>query len=132
MKKQVSKEEFEEFISSYPNELTKNINGIFEPPLITYNDFSNGIFPDSAVAWIHFFENYPKDGKEPYRFKENEYFINEVKMTITNERLQELLARASLVESIEISKENMDEYREILRMAMELKFRTREFQISGF
>lgn len=53
-------------------------------------------------------------------------------MNITNERLQELLARASMAESVEITKENMDEYREILRMALELKFRTKEYQISGF
>lgn len=53
-------------------------------------------------------------------------------MIITNERLQELLVRASMAESVEIPPELMDEYREILRMAMELKFRTREFQISGF
>lgn len=53
-------------------------------------------------------------------------------MTITLERLQELLASASMAESREIPPELMDEYRDILRMAMELKFRTKEFQISGF
>lgn len=37
-------------------------------------------------------------------------------MTITLERLQELLARASMAETHEISKENMDEYREILQI----------------
>ena len=54
-------------------------------------------------------------------------------MTITNERLQELLSRASMAESMEITPEFMDEYREILRMAMTTIYDAEiSKQLSGF
>ena len=49
--KKVSKEEFETFVSTYPNELEKSVHPIFEPPVVAYNDFSTGKnWPDSVVA----------------------------------------------------------------------------------
>lgn len=50
-------------------------------------------------------------------------------MTITLERLQELLSLASMAESREIPPELMDEYREILRMALAQKLSNVEYQI---
>jgi hypothetical protein len=47
----VSKEEFDLFLKRYPKAVS-DVNGAFEPPLITYNDFSSGEkWPESVVAW---------------------------------------------------------------------------------
>lgn len=48
--KQVSKEEFESFLTSYPRPLSKNIARMFEPAMFTANDFTLGGWPDSVVA----------------------------------------------------------------------------------
>lgn len=37
--KTVTRAEFEAFIAAYPRPLAKDIAGMFEPPLLTYNDF---------------------------------------------------------------------------------------------
>lgn len=80
-KKVVSKAEFDDFIDSYPNELAVDVTGICEPPLKTYNDFSDGkVWPESIVASVVLFESYPKEesgGVYPYVWSENEYRIIE-------------------------------------------------------
>lgn len=48
--KQVSEKEFLEFIKNYPNELVMDVTGICEPPMISYNDFKLGDWPESMVA----------------------------------------------------------------------------------
>jgi hypothetical protein len=50
--KQVSKEEFQEFLAKYPRKLEHDCSGIPEPPVDTYNDFSLGVWPESIVARI--------------------------------------------------------------------------------
>jgi hypothetical protein len=48
---QVSREAFVEFLQTYPNPLEWNCTGICEPPLGSWNDFSDGkIWPESIVA----------------------------------------------------------------------------------
>lgn len=46
----VTKKRFTTFIRTYPSTLNKDVAGFFDPPLITYNDFSLGDWPDSIVA----------------------------------------------------------------------------------
>ena len=48
----VEKTEFDEFIKKYPNALTKHMITYFEPPLLTYNDFSISNYPNSIVATV--------------------------------------------------------------------------------
>jgi hypothetical protein len=48
--KPVTKEEFERFIASYPRPLDRDIMRMAEPPVVTYNDFSLGMWPLSIVA----------------------------------------------------------------------------------
>lgn len=49
--KGVSREEYLEFIASWPNKLWFDCTGVCEPPLGSYNDFSGGkVWPDSIVA----------------------------------------------------------------------------------
>jgi len=43
----------DEFIPKYPRELTFDSCGISEPPTISYNDFSFGVWPHSIVASTH-------------------------------------------------------------------------------
>lgn len=75
----VTKEEFDDFIDAYPAPLTKDVAGIFEPPLLTYNDFSSGkVWPASVVASVVLNESYAKDGEVPYRWSPNEYRIDVV------------------------------------------------------
>lgn len=51
--KEVSKEEFEQYLRDYPRKLVKDYCGISEPPLVSYNDFTLGDFPESIVAKFH-------------------------------------------------------------------------------
>ena len=51
--KQVSKAEFDAFIRQYPRKLDKDVCGIFEPPMISWNDFTLApMWPESVVAYI--------------------------------------------------------------------------------
>ena len=50
--RKVSKEEFIDFLDSYPKELAMDICYVFDPPVVTYNDKSLGHWPDSVVAWF--------------------------------------------------------------------------------
>lgn len=43
-------EELEEFVKSYPRKLVSDVYGACEPPLVTYNDFTLGNWPESVVA----------------------------------------------------------------------------------
>ncbi len=73
IKKKVSKTQFETFIKDYPLKLEIDVAHIYDPPVKTYNDFSEGkVWPDSVVAYINLNEN-------DLRFPgvENEYFIFE-------------------------------------------------------
>jgi hypothetical protein len=67
--KSVTKEEFEAFIKAYPKPLKYDVTGICEPPLASYNDFSDGkVWPESMVAKISLEE-------ASYMGKPNEYLI---------------------------------------------------------
>ncbi len=47
----VSREEFADFLASYPRRLTPNVTAICEPPMVSYNDFERAPqWPDSVVA----------------------------------------------------------------------------------
>jgi hypothetical protein len=49
--KKVTEDEFNQFVRNYPKALERDISSAFEPPLVTYNDFSDGrMWPDSVVA----------------------------------------------------------------------------------
>ena len=48
--KKVGKDEFQKFIGEYPRELVCDVCAVSEPPLVTYNDFTLGKWPDSVVA----------------------------------------------------------------------------------
>lgn len=49
--KQVSREELKAFVSKYPRSLDVDVTGICEPPMRSWNDFSNGkVWPESMVA----------------------------------------------------------------------------------
>lgn len=51
--KTCTKSELEDFVKNYPNKLEKDIIHFCEPPLLTFNDFSNGkVWPDSIVASV--------------------------------------------------------------------------------
>lgn len=54
-------DELRSFVASYPRPLEVDKTYISEPPLITYNDFSLGNWPDSVVASYHPFGGDPKD-----------------------------------------------------------------------
>jgi hypothetical protein len=45
-----TKEEFDAFVATYSRRLDRDVYCVCEPPLITYNDFSFGDWPDSVVA----------------------------------------------------------------------------------
>lgn len=43
-------DEFIQFIKNYPRPLERDVNQICEPPVVTYNDFTLGNWPESVVA----------------------------------------------------------------------------------
>jgi len=48
-----TKEELEQFVKDYPQPLETNVAHMFDPPLLTYNDFSDGkVWPESIVAQV--------------------------------------------------------------------------------
>jgi hypothetical protein len=72
-KKQVTKEEFDQFISSYPNTLETDVAQMFEPPLKTWNDFTIAPkWPDSVVAFSKLY-----DGSDYHDGMQPEYYIFE-------------------------------------------------------
>lgn len=53
MKRKVSKEEFNNFITGYPKPLEKDVYAVVDPPILSFNDFSDGkVWPESVVAFI--------------------------------------------------------------------------------
>lgn len=63
--KNVTKEEFEEFIKNYPRKLERDVCGISDPPNITYNDFElANRWPYSVVARTFMYS----DDKEDYYY----------------------------------------------------------------
>jgi len=67
--KKVSKEKFEKFRSEYKTNLIYDVCGIFDPPIGSYNDFSDGkIWPESVVCFVSL-------GKQSMIICPNEYFI---------------------------------------------------------
>jgi len=72
--RQVTKKEFVQYIKSYPKKLEWDCTGIREPPLGSYNDFSDGkIGPESLVARICLNES--MKGRPTYNGELNEYYL---------------------------------------------------------
>lgn len=46
----VSLKKFRKFIDEYPRPLVRDVSSIFEPPIVTYNDFTLGKWPDCVVG----------------------------------------------------------------------------------
>lgn len=60
--KRVSKKEFNEFIKNYPRKLQVDVCGIWEPPLISYNDLALADrFPKTVVAMTYAYDDNPED-----------------------------------------------------------------------
>lgn len=65
--KAVSKVEFDAFLKAYPNKLNRDVSGIFDPPVLSYNDFTKGeVWPGSVVAWVRL--NKDRDGTPDEHF----------------------------------------------------------------
>ena len=45
-----TKDELDHFVKAYPRKLERDVFGAYEPPLVTFNDFTLGGWPDSVVA----------------------------------------------------------------------------------
>lgn len=60
--KEVSETEFKDFIRHYPRKLERDVYGVCDPPLISYNDFElANRFPASIVASTHLYSDDPND-----------------------------------------------------------------------
>lgn len=73
--KQVTKEEFYQYAAnrfkSTGNKLDRDVAMMCEPPLLTLNDFSDGlVWPESIVAKAVMY-----DGSEYHDFKQPEYYV---------------------------------------------------------
>lgn len=68
----VSKGEFEEYLKSYPRELTPNESGICTPTYLGWDDFELADkWPFSTVAWTYDYDD--EDDPEPE--EERSYYI---------------------------------------------------------
>jgi len=73
--REVSREEFMEFINSYPKKLTQNTIAFCTPPLVCFDDFSDGKKqPESIVAKIVW--NTHMEGCSSYNGEPDQYFLN--------------------------------------------------------
>lgn len=62
IEKQVSKEEFEEFLKNYPRPLDCDVFGACDPPAVSYNDFElANRWPYSIVASTFAYSDKPGD-----------------------------------------------------------------------
>lgn len=59
--KNVTKQEFDEFIASYPRHLERDVCGICEPPAVSYNDWEIGWWSRSIIASTMLYSDNPKD-----------------------------------------------------------------------
>ena len=59
--KDVTEQEFDEFIASYPRHLERDVCGICEPPAVSYNDLEIGWWSRSIVASTMLYSDNPKD-----------------------------------------------------------------------
>lgn len=59
--KDVTKQEFDEFIASYPRHLERDVCGICNPPAISYNDWEIGWWSRSVVASTMLYSDDPKN-----------------------------------------------------------------------
>lgn len=59
--KNVTKQEFDEFIASYPRHLERDVCGICEPPIVTYNDWEIGWWARSVVANTMLYSDNPNN-----------------------------------------------------------------------
>ena len=59
--KTVSEKEMCEYVENYPGELVRDVYAVYEPPLITYNDFRLGNWPESVVVSGFFYSDKPGD-----------------------------------------------------------------------
>jgi hypothetical protein len=68
----VNRDEMLEFVSSYNETLERIVNATYEPPLITYNDFTLGNWPESVVAYYTMGD---RDGEPEYYGPESGHSI---------------------------------------------------------
>ena len=58
----VTEEEFNQFLKDYPRLLSRDVAGMADPPVISYNDFELAEkWPFSVVAQTHAYSNDPDD-----------------------------------------------------------------------
>lgn len=75
--KNVTKQEFDEFIASYPRHLERDVCGICDPPAVSYNDWEIGWWSRSIVASTMLYSDNPKklyyepEDKRVYRIVTN-------------------------------------------------------------
>jgi hypothetical protein len=64
--KKVTKEEMNAYLDAYPRSaLERDVCGIGDPPTVTYNDFTLGVWPESIVARFYLGRG---QGDEPHDF----------------------------------------------------------------
>jgi hypothetical protein len=74
--KEVTKDEFDKFIESYPRKLTTQISGMAEPSVLLYHDFEKYQGWEAVVGLVNLYERYSKDPKDyPYVWQPNKYSI---------------------------------------------------------
>lgn len=65
----VTREELEAYVKSYPRRLARDVCAIGEPPVVSFNDFTLGNWPESRVA-VYMMEGYgPEGGYQVRKFK---------------------------------------------------------------
>ena len=52
-KRKVTVDEMNAFLKAYPNQLVQDVALMYEPPLLTFNDFTDGsVWPESVVVSV--------------------------------------------------------------------------------
>lgn len=102
--KDVTKQEFDEFIASYPRHLERDVCGICEPPAVSYNDWEIGWWSRSIVASTVLYSDDPKNSyyepedKRVYRIVTNHEDLYKESQMLLRENKREQLHKKLLDE----------------------------------
>ena len=102
--KDVTKQEFDEFIASYPRHLERDVCCICDPPVVSYNDWEIGLWSRSIVASTMLYSDDPKnwyyepEDKRVYRIVTNYEDLRKEAQMLLREHKREQLRKELLDE----------------------------------
>lgn len=130
--KRVTRQEFEDFIRNYPRPLKKDCYGVFDPPLITYNDFAlANKWPYSVIASTYIYDDDPSGYYyEPENKREYSIVVNYAELFEKKEREEnenQTTIQQTQKEISQVAPRELSRYGDVEKLQGYVKRRTRGF-----